>query len=185
MSAMATATESMRQAAVQALEEGKVGVVIGYGQEEGSEFATPLFVRERVFIGTLEHGGVHIKVHSNLIIRDGHTMIRTSSNLTDRSLSARPCDNELGVLITGGAVAVAQQALWKRYFMREGPDMYPNEAFRLMVAETGVVRSVQYHPWCDTTVLPDVVVDFVMRTLHRIPAFGGKNPVTWETRRVH
>jgi ferredoxin len=46
MSAMATAVESLRQAAVQALEEGKVGVVIGYGQDEDSEFATPLFVRE-------------------------------------------------------------------------------------------------------------------------------------------
>jgi phosphatidylserine/phosphatidylglycerophosphate/cardiolipin synthase-like enzyme len=145
---------------------------------------SPLFIRERVFIGTLEHKGVHIKVHSNLIIQDGHTMIRTSSNLTDRSLSVRPCDNELGIFITGSAVAVAQQALWKRYFMRDCPDMYPSEAFRLMVAETGLVRAVNYHSWCDTTFIPDVVVDFVMRTLHKTPFFGGKENITWETHRV-
>jgi formate dehydrogenase subunit beta len=46
MSATATVVKSMRQAAAQALEEGKVGVVIGYGRDEDSEFATPLFVRE-------------------------------------------------------------------------------------------------------------------------------------------
>jgi formate dehydrogenase subunit beta len=46
MSATAIATESLRQAAAQALDEGNVGVVIGYGEEEGAEFATPLFVRK-------------------------------------------------------------------------------------------------------------------------------------------
>ncbi len=46
MNATAIATESLRQAAAQALDEGNVGVVIGYAEEEGAEFATPLFVRK-------------------------------------------------------------------------------------------------------------------------------------------
>lgn len=137
---------------------------------------SPLFVRERVFIGTLEHRGTHIKVHSNLIIKDGHTMIRTSSNLTDRSLSEHPCDNEMGVVVTGNAVAVAQQRLWKQYFMLDIPDMYPNEAFRRMVEETGVIRAIPTE-----YVMPDTLVDVVMRTIHRLPFFGG-NPVAWETK---
>jgi phosphatidylserine/phosphatidylglycerophosphate/cardiolipin synthase-like enzyme len=139
---------------------------------------SPLFVRERVFIGMLQYKDTHIKVHSNLIIRDGHTMIRTSSNLTDRSLSHHPCDNELGILISGNAVAVAQQALWKQYFMLDIPDMYPTEAFRRMVEETGVVRAIT--PECEF--IPDTLVDVVMQTIHRLPFFGGKRVVSWETK---
>jgi len=155
-------------------------------QQAASAGLSALFVRERVFIGTLEYRGTHIKVHSNLIIQDGHTMIRTSSNLTDRSLSDAPCDNELGILVSGPAVALAQQALWKQYFMMpRAPDMYPEQAFRRMVAETGVVRTVQYHADHDTTFVPTAVVDFVMRGLHHIPVFGGKHPVKWETRMVN
>ena len=148
-------------------------VMMSRSQEAG---LSPLFFRERVFIGTLEHNGTHIKVHSNLLIQDGHTMIRTSSNLTDRSLSDNPCDNELGVVVHGMAVARAQQTLWKRYFMMDGPDMYPHDAFRHMVNETGVVRATQ-----TDYVLPYTLVNTLMRTLHSLPFFGGKHRVVWET----
>ena len=139
------------------------------------------FMRERVFIGTLEHDGTHIKVHTNLMIQDGHTMLRTSSNLTDRSLSTHPCDNELGVVVTGMDVANAQQALWARYFNQPGNAWWPRSAFRLMQKETGVVRTVRYHKVHDTTFLPNVVVDFFMSKLHALPYFGGKTFITWSS----
>jgi phosphatidylserine/phosphatidylglycerophosphate/cardiolipin synthase-like enzyme len=139
------------------------------------------FMRERVFIGTLEHNGTHIKVHTNLIIQDGHTMLRTSSNLTDRSLSPHPCDNELGVVVHGPEVAAAQQELWSRYFMQPTTTWWPRSAFRLMVRETGLVRAVRYHKVHDTAFLPDVVVDFFMGAIHSLPYFGGKTPVTWSS----
>lgn len=136
------------------------------------------FMRERVFVGTLEHQGVHIKVHSNLVIQDGHTMLRSSSNLTDRSLSSTPCDNELGVVVRGEAVAEAQQALWARYFGREG-SWYPPEAFQLMAEESGCVRAVRYHKDHDQRYLPDELVNFVMRRVHKLPYFGTTQIITW------
>ena len=148
---------------------------------------SPLFLNERVFIGTLEYEGTHIKVHSNLLIKDGHTMIRSSSNLTDRSLSRNPCDNELGVVISGDAVAVAQQKLWKQYFGMHPlvADMVPSEAFRYMTEETGFVKRVKYHKTFDSAFLPDFIVDFTMRAIHKLPFFGGQNPISWITTRVN
>ena len=78
MSAMATATESLRQAAAQALEEGKVGVVIGYGQDADSEFATPLFVRrpqdaERLVFDTTCFGNLAVYLHKSEIRGMGKT----------------------------------------------------------------------------------------------------------------
>ena len=40
-----TITESLQQLASELLSQGKVGVVIGYGRDEGSQFSTPVFIR--------------------------------------------------------------------------------------------------------------------------------------------
>lgn len=69
----------------------------------------------RLFIGGLEHDGIPVKVHSNIIIQDGMRAIRTSSNLSDRSLSHRPCDVELGVMLQGSVVHNLQQELLEMY----------------------------------------------------------------------
>lgn len=69
----------------------------------------------RLVIGRLEHDGTLVKVHSNIIIQDGTRMIRTSSNLTDRSISHLPCDVELGVMLEGKVVHQLQQDLLKMY----------------------------------------------------------------------
>lgn len=138
-----------------------------------------LFTRERTFIGTLEYRGTHIKVHSNLVIQDGHTMVRSSSNLTDRSLSDRPCDNEVGVVVTGPAVALAQQALWKRYFMMsvDAPHLTPHEAFNFMSDHVGVVSGVRVtSAW-----VPTWLMKGVMQSVHRLPFFGGVKHVNWVT----
>ncbi len=46
MSVNGTITQTLREAAAQMLSEGKVGVVIGYGRDDGQEFSTPVFVRK-------------------------------------------------------------------------------------------------------------------------------------------
>lgn len=47
-------------------------------------------------------GGEPMKTHSNVMIVDAALAIRSSSNLTSRSLGASPCDMELGIVIMDG-----------------------------------------------------------------------------------
>jgi len=76
----------------------------------------------RLFIGRLEHNGVQVKIHSNIIIQDGMRAIRTSSNLTDRSLSHFSCDIELGVMLRGQMVKSLQYNLLQMYVGMEKND---------------------------------------------------------------
>lgn len=69
-----------------------------------------------VLVARLEADGVLVKVHSNILIMDGQYALRSSSNLADRSLSARPTDTELGLFFSGAAVAALQQKLLRMYY---------------------------------------------------------------------
>jgi len=46
MSANGTITQALREAVAQVLSEEKVGVVVGYGRNEGQKISTPVFVRK-------------------------------------------------------------------------------------------------------------------------------------------
>ncbi len=46
MSANGTITQALREAAAQVLSEEKVGVVIGYGRDDGQDSSVPVFVRK-------------------------------------------------------------------------------------------------------------------------------------------
>jgi phosphatidylserine/phosphatidylglycerophosphate/cardiolipin synthase-like enzyme len=107
---------------------------------------SPPFITARVFLGFMEAPGKkHIKIHSNMTIQDGHTLLRSSSNFTDRSLSPLPCDNELGVLLHGQVVAHFQQKIWRRYFGLSARVLVtPEDAVRMMRTETGVIRHLQH-----------------------------------------
>lgn len=148
----------------------------------------PKFLQQRVFVGTLEHNGAHIKVHSNLVIQDGKRLLRTSSNFNDRSMSALPSDNELGIVIRGDVVARLQQRLWRRYFCvpdHVGKMFTPEEACMFMTRGTGLVRPVTFRDGVDETVVPDFIVNPLMRCLHAGPWFGGKTEVQWELVSAH
>lgn len=155
-----------------------------YLRQRARHYGVPAeFVKGRVFIGTLENKGAHIKVHSNLLIQDGQRVLRSSSNFNDRSLSDLPSDNELGIVLQGDVVARLQQQLWRRYFAV--PDhvtkvFTPEEAFKLMGGGAGVVRPITFRDGVDNTVVPDWVVNPLMRCLHSGPWFGGKTEVHWE-----
>jgi phosphatidylserine/phosphatidylglycerophosphate/cardiolipin synthase-like enzyme len=129
---------------------------------------------EHVVVASLEHEGVHVKVHSNLLIVDGQRMLRSSSNFTDRSWSSKPSDNELGVVLSGEVVAATQQRLWRQYFMvppHVRTLFMPQQAFHYMCHNTGLIRRVVQWP---SSVLTDAVVKAVDG-----PWFGGKKAVSW------
>jgi phosphatidylserine/phosphatidylglycerophosphate/cardiolipin synthase-like enzyme len=139
------------------------------------------FIHARVFFGFMEAPRhTHVKIHSNMIIQDGHTLLRSSSNFTDRSLSPRPCDNELGVLIHGQVVAHFQQKIWRRYFAITDPDVLltPELSRRLMVKESGVIR--RYRPRWFSDAIPNAVVNTVMSLIHNTRFFGGREKITWK-----
>ncbi|CAI5711730.1 hypothetical protein KXD40_005841 [Peronospora effusa] len=81
-------------------------------------------------VGRLEHDGVSIKVHSNILIVDGKYALRSSSNLADRSLSARPNDTELGLLFSGPRVSELQQDLLNMYLGTIGKNYSWNQVFQ-------------------------------------------------------
>lgn len=145
------------------------------------------FVKERVFMGYMEHAGKHIKVHSNLLIQDGQRMVRSSSNFNDRSWSMFPSDNELGVALRGDVVARAQQRLWRQYFL-EPPGSakcyHPIEAFQAMCTGAGVVKRITFNHGVDDTVVPDCLVDTAMKLLYSGPWWGGKQKVVWHVQPV-
>jgi len=61
--------------------------------------------KQKLHIYTLARNNKNIKVHSNVFITDDNDkqyhLIRTSSNLSDRSFGKQPCDIELGVYVSG------------------------------------------------------------------------------------
>lgn len=141
---------------------------------------TDAFIRQRVFVGVMREPGKrgrHIKVHSNMVLQDGHTMLRSSSNFTDRSLSFFPCDNELGILVHGDVVALFQQKIWRRYFgvLDERVVFTPEQAVVQMRREQGVISRLAHGP----LTLPRTFTT-IMALLHSIVFFGGKKKINWK-----
>ena len=69
---------------------------------------------EHFYVGTLEHDGVLVKVHSNIIAADQNLAIRSSGNLSDRCFSDKPTDSELGVMLQGSEVKMFLQYHYRR-----------------------------------------------------------------------
>lgn len=141
-----------------------------------------VFFDARVVVAKLEHLDVHVKIHSNLLIADARAMIRSSSNLTDRSLSDLPCDNELGVFVSGPAVAVLQQQLWSQY-LGVTEIQTPESAFKYFCNNSGVVRRIDSATFCDS--LKHDVLNTLFSLYHKLPAFGGSQHIVWKNENVY
>jgi len=133
----------------------------------------------------LEHNTYPIKVHSNILIQDGSRCVRSSSNLTDRSLGALPCDTELGLIVTDVAeINRLQQVLWKRYLQVDlgSPSVQRDEVFRSATASQGLFRNVVTHT------LPNLFtveyLTFLMTLLHSEPLFGNHKKIRWTVKKV-
>ena len=56
-------------------------------------------INDRFILCTIYKDNKYVsKIHSQLFIQDGIRLIRSSSNITDRSLGLYPCDKEYGLL---------------------------------------------------------------------------------------
>ena len=152
-----------------------------YAQEQGITLGA--FYEHIVFLH-LEHEGYPIKVHSNIVIQDGLRCVRSSSNLTDRSLGTLPCDTELGLVITDAAeIQRLQQTLWNRYLLQDPPQpVTPAEFFVRAWSNQGVLRNLMTHS------LPNMFsveyISFLMTMLHNEPFFGNRKKIRWTIKKV-
>jgi hypothetical protein len=156
--------------------------------------------------GTAPHAHAHVKLHSNIVIADSRRAVRSSSNMTDRSLSDKPCDTELSMLITDArAIRGLQNKLWARYLatdvqtsaMRDVPvhsigtpithdagdtetvpDMH--RVFKACRSGTGLVRPLSAARFTGTNMLPKSVLAVMMRALHRDASFGAREKIKWK-----
>ncbi|KAF1791147.1 PH domain-like [Phytophthora cactorum] len=133
-------------------------------------------------VGRLEHDGVLVKVHSNILIVDGKYALRSSSNLADRSLSARPNDTELGLLFSGPRVNELQQDLLNMYLGTTGETYTWDQVFECIRGTatqepTGVIKHLEKKSWSP------VFTWFMMNVFIYLSegATGGRVKVTYET----
>ena len=57
------------------------------------------YITKSFIMCTLIKKNIPIKIHTNCVIVDDKYLLRTSSNITDRSISEFPCDKELGIVL--------------------------------------------------------------------------------------
>ncbi|KNC55721.1 phospholipase D [Thecamonas trahens ATCC 50062] len=134
---------------------------------------------QHVFVGFLEHDSVLVKVHSNMIVVDSQHLIRSSSNLSDRSLSSEPTDSELGLFVSGPEVAAFQARLFSRYL--SGEDVAAGDVVSVFAAAQaghGIFVPVErdLYRW------PDFVLNALIGFLQSTPATGGKERTEFSIR---
>ncbi|RLN95356.1 hypothetical protein BBJ28_00014499 [Nothophytophthora sp. Chile5] len=135
-----------------------------------------------LIVGRMEHAGVLVKVHSNILIVDGWYALRSSSNLADRSLSARPNDTELGLLFAGPCVQQLQQDLLNMYFKSTDVPYSMARVFELIrwggqQQSAGLIVPVEKKAWSP------VLTWFLMNVFiyGSEGATGGRYKVTYKT----
>lgn len=137
---------------------------------------------QHVHVGSLEHDNKLVKVHSNILIVDGKYALRSSSNLADRSLSARPNDTELGLLFMGPRVSELQQDLFNMYMGTVGKTYTWVQVFERIKGTatqrpTGLIKRLEKKSW------NPLFTWFMMNLFIYCSegATGGRVKVTYET----
>ena len=132
-------------------------------------------------------------------------MLRTSSNMCDRSLSKHPCDTELGVIVgDADRVAAAQQVMIRKYIpsLNNSAPAVPNAPntvdmahfFKLARAGEGFIRSITGDYGVDVgsdnaaagllTGMTYKKLSTVMGTLHKHHLFGSKKRIHWKVKHI-
>ena len=129
-----------------------------------------------IFIGNMHLNNVQIKVHSNILIRDGNAAIRSSSNLSDRSLSWYPTDTELGIIIEGEDVTQLQTSLFQRYSgLNHITDM--RQFLNMTKAGVGIVKEFKWNPTIKNKLTASILP---ILCLFSEGSHGGKRLVNWK-----
>lgn len=132
-------------------------------------------------LGYLQHEDVAIKIHSNVLIQDGEKCLRSSSNLSDRSLSKRPADTELGIVVTDArSIARLQQNLWNKYLNTSGVQYTAVQVGDALRKQEGCLRDGNV-----TQIEIDVMsIPFLLQFLNENKVFGGKEHIYWKVKKV-
>ncbi|MCH9716844.1 MAG: hypothetical protein K0U52_07130 [Gammaproteobacteria bacterium] len=165
-----------------------------YLREETGKFDVPWsFVTSRMcMMELLCHASGEektVKIHSNFILKDGHTLLRTSSNLSDRSMSDHPCDTEVGVLVDDASVVGPfQLAMLSKYLNQECAsvhdffDVVQRDAMSKHPIEIRTI-TLGNHP-SEKTLVKDGTVAKFAKWMHAPKSHGGKVPTTWNVRKA-
>jgi phosphatidylserine/phosphatidylglycerophosphate/cardiolipin synthase-like enzyme len=129
-----------------------------------------------IVFGNMHLNGVQIKVHSNILIRDGDVAIRSSSNLSDRSLSWYPTDTELGVIIEGPEVQHLQTTLFQKYLgLNHITEMIG--FLNMIKSGVGLVREFKWNPTIKNKLTASILP---LLCLFSEGSHGGKRLVNWK-----
>ena len=110
-------------------------------------YTDPTITREQVnhklFVGVLKREPYYIQLHTQVMIQDGIRMIKTSSNITDRSLSHSPCDKELGLIFRDPQkIGPIQQKIWNHRLGTTSIHYSIEEVFRAAKHGRGQYRGI-------------------------------------------
>ncbi len=160
-----------------------------YLRNETGKFGVPWeFVTSRMFMAELlcHASGEEktIKIHSNFIVKDGHTLLRTSSNLSDRSMSDQPCDTEVGVLIEDASIVQPfQLEMLSRYANEHCPSVqhFFNRVQNCKLNSHPIeIRPITLGLEPDErTIVNDSFAAKIARWVHNPKSHGGKVRTTW------
>jgi phosphatidylserine/phosphatidylglycerophosphate/cardiolipin synthase-like enzyme len=138
-----------------------------------------------LFIGYLKIDNVFVKVHSNITICDSEIVVRSSSNMSDRSLSKFPCDTEIGIIITDKqAIIGLLQKIWQRYMKIPNVQHNIKNVFYAAKKESGCFKEYKYFQYNKNS---NINISFhtlntMMTLIHESKMFGNKQKINWSIR---
>lgn len=106
--------------------------------------ATHKDIDDRLFIGYLKRSNYSIVIHTQFMVVDGIRMIKSSSNITDRSLSHSPCDKELGLMFYDPPkIGAFMQKIWNHRLETSNQQYTIQDVFRIAQRDGGQYRKTQ------------------------------------------
>ena len=106
--------------------------------------ATADDINHRLFIGYLKRKQYFIVMHTQFMVVDGIRILKSSSNITDRSLSHSPCDKELGLMFYDPhKVGTFMQKIWNHRLETSNQSYTIHDVFREAQQGGGQYRKIQ------------------------------------------
>lgn len=106
--------------------------------------ATADDINHRLFIGYLKRKQYFIVMHTQFMVVDGLRILKSSSNITDRSLSHSPCDKELGLMFYDPhKIGTFMQKIWNHRLETLNQRYTIHDVFREAHQGGGQYRKIQ------------------------------------------
>ena len=131
----------------------------------GLEFDEDTYRQNVHYLKLVCSGGESMKTHSNTMIVDTAAALRSSSNLTSRSLGVNPCDMELGIVTIDGVENLLHGLLRLHCPLMQG---VPSISKFLDMVDSGLSHAKR----AVVPELPMFMVDLIMSVSHLHPGSG-------------